>query len=109
MIRFTLPALALLALFHRSAAGQDATGLPARIKPFVEAYCIDCHGPGVQKAGLRLDTLGTDLADEANLAKWVAVHDKIAAGQMPPRKSEQPPRQEAKDFTKGLHDQLHTA
>src|SRR5690242_11980383 len=110
MIRPALPAFLLLALAQAStAAGQEVGGLHGKVKPFVEAYCIGCHGPDVQKAGLRLDQLGTDLADEASLAKWVRVHNKVAAGQMPPRKSEQPPRAETDGFTKLLREQLHNA
>jgi hypothetical protein len=99
----------LLPFFEASALGQDASGFDGKAKPFLKAYCTDCHGPDVKKAGLRLDTLGTDLTDEASLAKWVHVHDKVAAGKMPPRKSEQPPRAEAEAFTKWLHEQLHQA
>src|SRR5262245_56930751 len=107
MTRLSLPALILLVFLRAPVRGQDP--FAAKVKPFVETYCSTCHGAGVQKAGLRLDTLGTDLADEANLARWVQVHDKVAAGKMPPRKSEQPPRDEAAAFTKRLHEQLHAA
>ena len=110
MRRPTLPAFILFAFAQASTAtGLEADGFHGKVTPFVKAYCIDCHGPNVQKAGLRVDTLITDLADEANLAKWVRVHDKVAAGKMPPRKSEQPPRAEAESFTKLLREQLHTA
>ena len=42
--------------------------------------------PGTQKAGLRLDTLGTDFASDKELATWIRVHDKLVAGEMPPAK-----------------------
>lgn len=92
-----------------TATGQDADALRNKVKPFVESYCIDCHGPSVQKAGLRLDTLGTDLVQDDVLAKWVHVHDKVAAGKMPPPKKAQPPKEEAERFTKLLRDRLHAA
>ncbi len=109
MKRLAFSSFVLLAFFEASAIGQDAPGFDGKAKPFIKAYCIDCHGPDVKKAGLRLDTLGTDLADEASLAKWVHVHDKVAAGKMPPRKSEQPPKAEAETFTKWLHEELQKA
>ncbi len=88
---------------------QDAAAFDAKVKPFVKTYCIDCHGPDVKKAGLRLDTLGTDLADETSLAKWVHVHDKVSAGLMPPRRSDQPSKAESEAFTKWLHEKLQKA
>jgi hypothetical protein len=110
MTRSAHLALVLFALGQATtASGQDTTGFEGKVKPFVTAYCIDCHGPDSKKAGLRLDTLGTDLADEASLAKWVHVYDKVAAGKMPPPKSAQPPRAEAERFTKSLGAQLHHA
>lgn len=99
-------ALVLPLLFASTAAGQEFAG---KVKPFLEAHCIDCHGPDTAKAGLRLDTLGTDLTDDSSLAKWVRVHDKVRAGEMPPKKSDQPPKAEADAFTKLLHDRLHAA
>ena len=109
MKRLAFSWFVLLALFEASALAQDATGFAGKVKPFIKAYCTDCHGPDAKKAGLRLDTLGTDLADEASLTKWVHVRDKVAAGKMPPKKSEQPPRAEVESFTKWLQEELHKA
>src|SRR4051794_32973356 len=109
MKRLALSAFILLAHFQAPASGHEATAFPGQVRPFIDAYCVACHGSAVHKAGLRLDTLGTDLGDEANMAKWVRVYDKVAARQMPPPKSDQPPRAEAERFTKGLRDPLHTA
>lgn len=109
MNRFAFAWLVLLTAFTASAAGQGAADFDTKVKPFIKTYCIDCHGPEVKKAGLRLDTLGTDLGDEAILAKWVHVHDKVATGKMPPRKRDQPTKAEADAFTRWLHEQLHKA
>ena len=61
-----------------AAAGDDP--LPA----FVETHCTDCHGEWAQEGGLRLDTLSADLADADARRVWVNVHDRLAAGEMPP-------------------------
>lgn len=98
-----LAATVALALCTCPALADDANST------FVKTYCLSCHGPGVQKAGLRLDTLGTDLGDEVVLAKWVLVHDKVATGKMPPRKSEQPAKAETEQFSRSLHDRLQVA
>ena len=69
------------------AAGLDVpASFNATIKPFITAHCLDCHGPDVQKSGLRLDTLPADLRDDKAIATWIHVHDKLAAGEMPPKK-----------------------
>ena len=94
------------AFLAAAAFGQDAAG---KVTAFLSEHCVSCHGPDVHKAGLRLDTLGNDLSDEASFAKWVKVHDKVAEGKMPPKKSAQPPKAESNAFLKSLHDQLHAA
>ena len=53
---------ALFAGFADYASAQDAS-FKAKIKPFLDAHCVDCHGPEVKKAGLRLDELKPDFAD----------------------------------------------
>ena len=110
MKRFALAALFLFTLIQSAtAAGKDAAAFRDRVQPLVAAHCIDCHGPEVQKAGLRLDTLSPDLAEEADFASWVRVHDKVAAGEMPPRDSDSLPKKEAESFVKWLHGELHAA
>ncbi len=108
MKRLAFFAFVFVTLASRAPA-QNAVDFRGKVKPFVDAYCTNCHGPDVQKAGLRLDTLGTDLADESLRAKWASVHDKIAAHKMPPPKSDQPTKAEAETLTNWLHDQLHKA
>src|SRR5262245_1454428 len=103
-------AFVLFVLLHAATAmGEDVGAFRGRVKAFVEAHCIDCHGPDTQKAGLRLDMLGADLADEAAFAKWVRVHDKVAAGEMPPRDVGPFSKSEAASFTKWLHARLQAA
>ncbi len=97
---------ALLLCLAEPALAQDAS-VAAHIKPFLEAHCVDCHGPAVQKAGLRLDTLKPDFADARTAEFWTKVHDKIAQGQMPPPKRERPPHAELMQMTQWLNQQLH--
>jgi Protein of unknown function (DUF1592)/Protein of unknown function (DUF1588)/Protein of unknown function (DUF1585)/Protein of unknown function (DUF1587)/Planctomycete cytochrome C/Protein of unknown function (DUF1595) len=102
-------ASSLLISLTSTVIGQEPTGFRAKIKAFVAEHCVDCHGPDVHKANLRLDTLAADLADEANFATWTKVHDKVADGKMPPKKSAQPPKAETDNFTKTLHQKLRDA
>src|SRR3954470_18854541 len=101
----TLAALALLTAPRASAAEP----FEATLRPLAAAHCVDCHGPDVQKAGLRLDNLSADLRDPAVAATWVKVHDKLAAGEMPPKKREPVPPKELAAAVKALHTDLHAA
>jgi len=109
MNRFALAALFLFTLASAPALGQDAAAFRTLVKPLIETHCLDCHGPDTQKASLRLDTLGSDLADDAVFAKWMRVHDKVDAGEMPPKEIGPLPKAEKEEFTKRLYGQLHAA
>jgi hypothetical protein len=67
---------------------------------FLESYCYDCHGEDVQKAGLRLDTLGRDLKNHDHAKAWEEVYERVVAGEMPPPKQKrQPDHEERTAFT----------
>ena len=103
------PVLAfLLAVQHASAQDRSAS-FKAKVAPLIENHCVDCHGPRVQKANLRLDNLKPDLHDERTAAAWAAVHDKLVAGEMPPKKRERPAPAELQAATTWLNKELHAA
>ena len=77
--------------------------------PFFDKHCVDCHGPDKQKAGLRLDTLKADFDTPKSAATWTKVYDKLATGEMPPKKSERPPQAELEATTAYLRENLHAA
>lgn len=82
-----------------------ATSLHAfepKVRPLIDAHCIECHGEDVQKGKLRLD-------GEVSMKTWIKVHDRIAAGEMPPKKSEQPPQALREESLKILRESLHAA
>jgi hypothetical protein len=61
------------------------------IRAFIGRHCADCHtGPG-SAGGLDLAALQRDPTDRAAVARWVAVHDRLTAGEMPPADADQPP------------------
>ena len=65
------------------------------VRPLLDAHCIDCHGADVQKGKLRLD-------GEVTMNTWIKVHDKLASGEMPPKKEEQP-EQALRDESLAIH------
>jgi len=92
-----------------SALTASVCAFDAEWHPMIESHCLDCHGPDTQKAGLRLDTLMTDLTDPKILGTWVRVYDRVAAGEMPPEKKPQPEPAVREAATRVLDEALHTA
>ncbi len=76
---------------------------------FFDAHCTKCHHAENKQGGLDLTALKFTPADAENIAKWVAVHDRIAAGEMPPKNKPRPPAAEVAAATKTLHDDLVAA
>jgi mono/diheme cytochrome c family protein len=103
-----IPALLFVGALACIAAPESST-FDAKVRPLIEAHCVDCHGADVQKAGLRLDTLAADFADEKTAAVWTRVFDKVASGEMPPKKRERPPKPDVDAAEKYLYAQLHDA
>jgi len=58
--------------------------------PFLETYCIDCHGDIKQEGDFRVDTLTDDFSDLRNVSHWIEVRDNINLGEMPPEDEIQP-------------------
>jgi mono/diheme cytochrome c family protein len=79
LFRGTYAALFFATAFLRAAApfpGADA---------FIKKNCVGCHGSTSPAARLDLTKLTFDASDSDNFAIWVKVHDRVSAGEMPPR------------------------
>ena len=75
---------------------------PAQANPtFFEKHCYQCHDAETKKGGLDLTTLKTT---PDNFARWVKIHDRIEAGEMPPKKK--PPAAETAAALKSLREML---
>jgi len=51
--------------------------------------CIHCHD-GSQDNRLNMDELGTNLGDSKTFEMWERIHDRMAAGEMPPEEESRP-------------------
>lgn len=100
-------AISLTALF--AAATTGAADFTGDLLPFFDRHCYECHDANLKKGGLDLDALGTDLADEATLAAWVRLHDRVATGEMPPPDQPRPGAGEKQHFQDTLAPALSTA
>jgi hypothetical protein len=92
--------LAVVAALALPAAPPAGAGQPD--KAFVGDHCTGCHNETDKKGRLDLTSLAFDPKDPANLAVWVKVHDRVAAGEMPPKGKNRPEAARQKTFVEGL-------
>ncbi len=86
-----------------SAGGATA------LKPFFDAHCVECHDAEVNKGGLDLAALSTDLSKADVMRLWVRIHDRVRDGEMPPPKKKQPTAAEKSPFLTALAADLTKA
>ncbi|MCO6457393.1 MAG: hypothetical protein J5I93_19000, partial [Pirellulaceae bacterium] len=78
------PVLAVLlsvGLVAPAVRGDEPGPVMAR---FVTRYCLDCHEGRESAAGLDLAALAGKPPGLEHFRRWVQVHDRLAAGTMPP-------------------------
>ena len=82
---------------------------PAKINAFLQKHCIECHDSETRKGGLDLTSLEFDLSKQQSFSRWLAVEDRVTAGEMPPKKKPRPLPAELKPFTNNLSSALMRA
>jgi hypothetical protein len=81
-----------------------------KLRTFLDTHCVSCHGQDVKKGGLDLEVLSADFNNPVVFDKWVKVHDRIRAGEMPPReRKKRPAPAESEAFLKILNTDLAQA
>ncbi len=98
--------LAVIALLATTAALHAAE---APSKAFLAKHCVSCHDSETPKGNLDLSALKMDFADAETRARWVKVHDRIASGEMPPKKKPRPSPIEIKAVTGWLSSAISKA
>lgn len=68
----------------------DLEGFQKGVKPLLQKYCVDCHGPEKQKGDMRLDNIDPDLLAGEHFDQWEDIREAFNSGEMPPEKKEQP-------------------
>ncbi len=99
----------VLSLLLSSQTLAANAGALTGVTPFLKTYCYDCHGAEKQKSDIRLDTLGNDLTKHESLEIWQNVLDQLNLGEMPPKKAEQPSREEVDPVVEVLTENLNDA
>lgn len=74
--------------------------VPVNLQNFVDAHCIDCHEGDEADGGIDFLELDFDLSNEETARRWILVHDKVTAGEMPPEKKPRPADEEIAEASK---------
>jgi hypothetical protein len=92
----------------RAAAGDPQKALPAdaQLTPFLQKYCINCHGAEKQRAKIAVHALGELPRSEVELALWKRMLGQIESGHMPPDDAPQPSRQERQQAIAAGYERL---
>ena len=94
-----LSALVSCPMFYGDAVQADEVN-------FIRKHCLQCHDSANHSADLNLESLlDAGIASET-FADWVMVHDRVAAGEMPPQNQLQPAIAEKQRFLQSLDNQL---
>ncbi|HZK82416.1 MAG TPA: DUF1587 domain-containing protein, partial [Humisphaera sp.] len=95
--------VSVIAAIYLSIVGAArAAELPRPARAFITARCTECHDTDTRKGGLDLTTLPVQLDDPALEARWTLVYDRVARGEMPPKKKATPPAGERDVFLQSL-------
>ena len=73
---------------------------------FFNTHCIACHDQGAKSGGLDLASLKFVPSDPENVAQWVKIHDRVVAGEMPPKSKPRPAAPDVALAIKSLHEAL---
>jgi hypothetical protein len=98
---------AVAVVFFSTALLADP--MPGTVEEFIDQRCSTCHNDEDKKGGLDLGSLVFDPANPNDFAKWIKVHDRVAAGEMPPKEKRRPEPDELETFLGGLSTTLTVA
>ena len=80
----------------------SAAELPPTVRDLISDRCADCHDAETKKGGLDLEGLSRDWRDGKTFSQWVKIHDRVASGEMPPKKKPQPEAGAREAFLAGV-------
>ena len=93
----------LLALSGLAHASDDYS---QKIKPFVEQYCIGCHGQDEPESDFSLVKISSDFQSASSSAHWLKILDQLVFENMPPEDQPQPTSLEKAEVTAWINQGL---
>jgi hypothetical protein len=91
---------------QESVRRAPADAYSAQVRPFLEAYCQECHRGQKPKGDFRIDQLDPALGSKSAEERWRSVLDQVKSGAMPPKKKTRPPEADTKAFLEWIGDRL---
>ena len=82
--------LVWLAAFGKNGSLRAAASFDQDIRPLFDSYCVSCHGPEKQKAGLNLAVFTNNAAIQRAPKTWQKVQQQVRDREMPPKSKPQP-------------------
>jgi len=94
--RFRFLAIGLLAVFSSMLFADDEARsvTDARVTELLEEYCVSCHKGRKPKGDVRLDQFQAKADFFADIETTQKIVDVLSRGEMPPKKKEQPTKDE---------------
>jgi hypothetical protein len=100
-----LPILAFTASLALASAALGAA--PADdVLAFTDRHCSSCHNDVDKEGGLDLTAMKFSPNDAGNFLAWAKVHDRVSAGEMPPKEKKRPAAAELSAFVRTLNTSL---
>ncbi|MCM8537539.1 MAG: DUF1588 domain-containing protein [Lentisphaeraceae bacterium] len=88
---------------HETALSSNA------LKPFINDYCISCHGTKKQKGDTRFDHLDYVISDNLEAVHYQDILDVLNSAEMPPEDDPQPSKETIEVVIRELTEGLFTA
>jgi len=104
---FGLPAI--LASLATTLTATAALPVEEAVVAFTDRHCSSCHNDVDREGGLDLTSLNFSPGEPGSFLTWVKVHDRVAAGEMPPREKRRPEAAELGAFVAALDSTLTVA
>ena len=102
----TCGGLAVLPALIGASEEVSLTPLPDHADQFLIEYCLNCHDEEERKGDLNLDMMEIDWRDPHAAAPWILAYDMLEAGEMPPKKKQQPSLVERQGMLRWLDELL---
>ncbi len=78
----------------------------ATVRPFLDAYCVECHGAKSQKGDRQFDSLDGTISDDNSLVDYQDILDLLNLGEMPPEEAKQPTDQQRREVVESLTESI---
>ena len=103
--RISLGVVLCIGLIGRSLPAAD---VPAPLGMLLKNNCLDCHDGAAAEGGLDLASLAFTLDDRVLRDRWILIHDRVSAGEMPPEPAAMADG-DRQSLVKALHDTIARA